>query len=144
MSGERDQSLDYENKNNIHLVKASEGWLATPKPRLTPGMYANRSSGILGSLQILVIWRSVVIASARSGGRSKQGQRTMRVIAISTRSGPRRVAGCTVGPWMLRRRVMSPIIRIITFAWSGPRGVAGYTEAHAYAWPHTSRSPTDP
>jgi hypothetical protein len=32
-------------------------------------------------------------------------------------------------------------IVIITFTWSGPRGVAGYTEAHACAW---NCMPTDP
>jgi hypothetical protein len=33
---------------------------------------------------------------------------------------------------------------IITFTWSGPRGVAGYTEAHACAWRVCQLSLSDP
>jgi hypothetical protein len=52
--------------------QAPEGWLATPKPRLAPGMYANRSSRILNSLQIFMICRNIVITLVRFGGPSKQ------------------------------------------------------------------------
>jgi hypothetical protein len=30
-----------------------------------------------------------------------------------------------------------------SFAWSDPRGVAGYTEARAYEWPYANLSPAD-
>jgi hypothetical protein len=40
--------------------------------------------------------------------------------------------------------VIAIIAIIITFTWSGPRGVAGYTEAHSCAWPVFQLSLSDP
>jgi hypothetical protein len=40
----------FEKKKHL-LGQAPEGWLATPRPTLARGMYANRLSRILNSLQ---------------------------------------------------------------------------------------------
>jgi hypothetical protein len=53
-------------------------------------------------------------------------------------SGPQKLWGRSNGAGLSQQ------IIVITFTWSGPRGVAGYTEAHACAWHVCQLSLSDP